>query len=29
MSWKGPAAREIAAIADELDVVLGNQQAAA
>jgi chromosome partitioning protein len=29
MSWKGPAAREIAAIADELDIVLGNQQAAA
>jgi chromosome partitioning protein len=29
ISWKGPAAREIAAIADELDVVLGNQQAAA
>ncbi len=29
MSWKGPAAREIAAIADELDLVLGNQQAAA
>jgi chromosome partitioning protein len=29
MNWKGPAAREIAAIADELDVVLGNQQAAA
>jgi chromosome partitioning protein len=29
MSWKGPAAREIAAIADELDLVIGNQQAAA
>jgi chromosome partitioning protein len=29
MSWNGPAAREIAAIADELDLVLGNQQAAA
>ena len=29
MSWKGPAAREIAAIADELDLVLGKQQAAA
>ena len=29
MSWKGPAAREIAAIADELDLVLGNEQAAA
>jgi len=29
MSWKGTAAREIAAIADELDLVLGNQQAAA
>ena len=29
MSWKGPAAREIAAIADELDLVLGNLQAAA
>jgi chromosome partitioning protein len=29
VSWKGPAAREIAAIADELDTVLGLQQAAA
>lgn len=29
MSWKGPAAREIAAIADELDFVLETQQAAA
>ncbi len=29
ISWKGPAAREIAAIADELDMVLGAQQAAA
>ena len=29
MSWKGTAAREIAAIADELDLVLGNRQAAA
>ncbi len=29
ISWKGPAAKEIAAIADELDVVLGFQQAAA
>jgi chromosome partitioning protein len=29
MSWKGPAAREIAMIADELDFVLGTQQAAA
>ena len=29
ISWKGPAAREIAAIADELDMVLGLQQAAA
>jgi chromosome partitioning protein len=29
MSWKGPAAREIAAIADELDFVLGAQKAAA
>jgi chromosome partitioning protein len=29
ISWKGPAAREIAAIADELDMVLGVQQAAA
>jgi chromosome partitioning protein len=29
ISWKGPAAREIAAIADELDGVLGAQQAAA
>ena len=29
MSWKGPAAREIAAIADEVDDVLGAQQAAA
>jgi chromosome partitioning protein len=29
ISWKGPAAKEIAAIADELDAVLGIQQAAA
>jgi chromosome partitioning protein len=29
ISWKGPAAKEIAAIADELDQVLGLQQAAA
>jgi chromosome partitioning protein len=29
ISWKGPAAREIAAIADELDAVLGATQAAA
>jgi chromosome partitioning protein len=29
ISWKGPAAREIAAIADELDAVLGVKQAAA
>jgi chromosome partitioning protein len=29
MSWKGPAAREIAAIAEEVDMVLGEQQAAA
>ncbi|MET0867851.1 MAG: ParA family protein [Pseudorhodoplanes sp.] len=29
ISWKGPAAKEIAAIADELDMVLGLQQAAA
>jgi len=29
ISWKGPAAREIAAIADELDMVLGAKQAAA
>lgn len=29
ISWKGPAAREIAAIAEELDLVLGSQQAAA
>jgi chromosome partitioning protein len=29
ISWKGSAAREIAAIADELDMVLGVQQAAA
>jgi chromosome partitioning protein len=29
ISWKGPAAREIAAIADELDMVLGATQAAA
>jgi chromosome partitioning protein len=29
ISWKGPAAREIAAIAEELDAVLGTQQAAA
>jgi chromosome partitioning protein len=29
ISWKGPAAKEIAAIAEELDAVLGSQQAAA
>jgi chromosome partitioning protein len=29
ISWKGPAAKEIAAIADELDAVLESQQAAA
>ena len=29
ISWKGPAAREIAAIAEEVDMVLGEQQAAA
>jgi chromosome partitioning protein len=29
ISWKGPAAKEIAAIADEVDFVLGMQQAAA
>ena len=29
ISWKGPAAKEIAAIADEIDVVLGAQKAAA
>ena len=29
ISWKGPAAREIATIADELDAVLGVKQAAA
>jgi chromosome partitioning protein len=29
ISWKGPAAKEIAAIADEVDVLLGAQQAAA
>ncbi len=29
ISWKGPAAREIAVIADEIDVALGAQQAAA
>jgi chromosome partitioning protein len=29
ISWKGPAAREIAAIADEVDMILGEQQAAA
>jgi chromosome partitioning protein len=29
ISWKGPAAREIATIADELDAVLGAEQAAA
>jgi chromosome partitioning protein len=28
ISWKGPAAREIAAVADEVDMVLGEQQAA-
>jgi chromosome partitioning protein len=29
ISWKGPAAKEIAVIADEVDMVLGAQQAAA
>lgn len=29
ISWKGPAAREIATIAEELDMVLGAEQAAA
>jgi len=29
ISWKGPAAQEIAAVAEELDFVLGEQQAAA
>jgi len=29
ISWKGPASREIAAIADEIDAALGAQQAAA
>jgi len=29
ISWKGPAAREVAAMADEVDMVLGAQQAAA
>ncbi|HEX4041032.1 MAG TPA: ParA family protein [Xanthobacteraceae bacterium] len=29
ISWKGPAAKEIAAIADEVDMVVGAQQAAA
>lgn len=29
ISWKGPAAREIATIAEELDLVLGSQRAAA
>jgi chromosome partitioning protein len=29
ISWKGPAAKEIAAIADEVDMVLGAQQVAA
>jgi chromosome partitioning protein len=29
INWKGPASREIAAIADEVDAVLGAQQAAA
>jgi len=29
ISWKGPAAKEIAAIADEVDMVLGAQRAAA
>jgi chromosome partitioning protein len=29
ISWKGPASKEIAAIADEVDMVLGVQQAAA
>jgi chromosome partitioning protein len=29
MNWRGPAAREIAAIADEVDILLGARQAAA
>jgi chromosome partitioning protein len=29
ISWKGPAAREVAAMADEVDMVLGAQEAAA
>ena len=29
ISWKGPGSREIAAIADEVDMVLGAQQVAA
>jgi chromosome partitioning protein len=29
ISWKGPAAREIAALVDEVDILLGAQQAAA
>jgi len=29
ISWKGPAAREIAAMAEEVDMILGEQQAAA
>jgi chromosome partitioning protein len=29
ISWKGPAAREVAAMADEVDMVLGAEQAAA
>ena len=29
ISWKGPAAREVAAMADEVDMVLGAQRAAA
>jgi chromosome partitioning protein len=29
ISWKGTAAREIAAMADEVDMVLGARQAAA
>jgi chromosome partitioning protein len=29
ISWKGPAAKEIAAIAEEVDLVLGARQAAA
>src|ERR1700751_2516048 len=29
ISWKGPGAREIAAIAEEVDMILGEQQAAA